>query len=174
MATLAATQQDSPGPPAEAPNSIHAREPCALGSLRRSPSLDRTPATAGRRGRGDRAAVVDHALQPRIDRAAQFTSVRYGERVAEIGAVPSIGTIGGCDNALAETVNGYYKSELIYGPTRTGPWTTVEDVELATLGWVHWHNTARLHGYLNDVPPTEFEAAFYDAPRTDQPLVGIQ
>jgi hypothetical protein len=59
-----------------------------------------------------------------------------------IGAVPSIGTIGDSfDNALAETVNGYYKSELIYGPARTGPWKTIEDVELATLGWVHWHNT---------------------------------
>jgi len=78
------------------------------------------------------------------------------------------------DNALAETVNGYYKSELIYGPARTGPWKTVEDVELATLGWVHWHNTSRLHGYLNDVPPAEFEAAFYATKRTDQPLVEIQ
>jgi putative transposase len=69
------------------------------------------------------------------------------------GAVPSIGTVGDSfDNALAETVNGYYKSELIYGPARTGPWKTIEDVELATLGWVHWHNTSRLHGYLNDTP----------------------
>jgi putative transposase len=95
--------------------------------------------------------------------------------LAEIGAVPSIGTVGqSFDNALAETVNGYYKSELIYGPARTGPWKTVEDVELATLGWVHWHNTSRLHGYLNDVPPAEFEAAFYATERTDQPLVEIQ
>jgi putative transposase len=78
------------------------------------------------------------------------------------------------DNALAETVNGYYKSELIYGPARTGPWKTVEDVELATLGWVHWHNTSRLHGYLNDVPPAEFEATFYATQRNDQPLVEIQ
>ena len=77
------------------------------------------------------------------DAGSQFTSVRYGERLAEIGAVPSIGSIGDSfDNALAETVNGYYKSELIYGPARTGPWKTVEDVELATLSWVHWHNTS--------------------------------
>ncbi len=109
------------------------------------------------------------------DAGSQFTSIRYGERLAEIGAVPSIGSIGDSfDNALAETVNGYYKAELIYGPARSGPWKTVEDVELATLSWVHWHNTARLHGYLNDVPPTEFEATFYDAQRTDQPLVEIQ
>ena len=68
-------------------------------------------------------------------------------------------------------MNGYYKSELIYGPARTGPWKSVEDVELATLSWVHWHNTARLHGYLNDLPPTEFEDIFYATKRTDQPLV---
>ncbi|WP_155250287.1 IS3 family transposase [Mycobacterium intracellulare] len=109
------------------------------------------------------------------DAGSQFTSIRYGERLAEIGAVPSIGSIGDSfDNALAETVNGYYKGELIYGPTRSGPWKTIEDVELATLGWVYWHNTNRLHGYLADVPPTEFEAAFYDAQRNDQTLVEIQ
>ncbi len=91
--------------------------------------------------------------------AAQFTSIRYGERLAEIGATPSIGTVGDSyDNALAETVNGYYKAELIRGPARTGPWKTIEEVELATLGWVHWHNTQRLHGYLGDLPPVEFEA----------------
>ncbi|MCG7611540.1 MULTISPECIES: IS3 family transposase [Mycobacterium] len=109
------------------------------------------------------------------DAGSQFTSIRYGERLAEIGAIPSIGSIGDSfDNALAETVNGYYKAELIYGPARSGPWKTVEDVELATLGWVYWHNTNRLHGYLNDVPPAEYEATFYDAQRTDQPLVAIQ
>jgi putative transposase len=78
------------------------------------------------------------------------------------------------DNALAETVNGYYKSELIYGPARSVPWKTIEDVELATLGWLHWHNTSRLRGYLNDLPPAEFEAIFYATKRTDQPLVEIQ
>ncbi|MGD1110209.1 MAG: IS3 family transposase [Mycobacterium sp.] len=109
------------------------------------------------------------------DAGSQFTSIRYGERLAEIGAIPSIGSIGDSfDNALAETVNGYYKAELIYGPARTGPWKTVEDVELATLGWVHWHNTSRLHGYLNDLPPAEFEAAFYATKRIDQHLVEIQ
>ena len=107
------------------------------------------------------------------DAGSQFTSVRYGERLAELGAVPSIGTVGDSyDNALAETANGYYKTELIRGPDQ-GPWRTVDDVELATLAWVHWHNTARLHGYLNDVPPAEFEAAFYAAQHPDH-LVGIQ
>jgi putative transposase len=114
-------------------------------------------------------------LRCHSDAGSQFTSIRYGERLAEIGAVPSIGTVGDSyDNALAETVNGYYKTELIYGPARTGPWKTVEDVELATLGWVYWHNNSRLHGYLNDVPPTEFEATFYATNRTDQTLVEIQ
>lgn len=71
-------------------------------------------------------------------------------------------------------MNGYYKAELIYGPGRPGPWRTVEDVELAALGWVHWHNTARLHGYLGGLPPAEYGAAFYATKRTDQPLAGIQ
>ena len=114
-------------------------------------------------------------LRCHSDAGSQFTSVRYGERLAEIGAVPSIGTVGDSyDNALAETVNGYYKAELIRGPARPGPWRTVDDVELATLGWVHWHNTSRLHGYLGDRPPAEFEETFYAEERTDQPLVGIQ
>jgi len=106
----------------------------------------------------------------------QFTSIRYDERLAEIGAVPSIGSVGDSyDNALAETVNGLYKTELIYGPVQEGkPWKTVADVELATLGWVHWHNTQRLHGYTADLPPAEFEAAFYAVEQADQTLVGIQ
>jgi len=74
------------------------------------------------------------------------------------------------DNALAETVNGYYKAELIRGPARTGPWKTVEEVELATLGWVHWHNTQRLHGYLGDLPPAEFEETFYANRHDDKAL----
>jgi putative transposase len=72
-------------------------------------------------------------LRCHSDAGPQFTSSRYGERLAEIGAVPSIGTVGDSyDNALAETVNGYYKIELIRGTARQGPWKTVEEVELAT------------------------------------------
>jgi putative transposase len=107
------------------------------------------------------------------DAGSQFTSIRYGERLTEFGAIPSIGSIGDSfDNALAETTNSLYKTELIRGPGQ-GPWKNVDDVELATLAWVHWYNTERLHGYLNDVPPSEFEAA-YAAQQTDQQLVGIQ
>ena len=114
-------------------------------------------------------------LRCHSDAGSQFTSLRYGERLAEIGAVPSIGTVGDSfDNALAETVNGYYKAELIRGPARSGPWRSVEDVELATLGWVHWPNTERLHGYLGDLPPAEFEQRFYATQQGSTALVGIQ
>ena len=138
----------------------HMRTPMVLDAHRDGPLEPRPPA----RGCG---------VTPTPDRSSQ--SIRYGERLAEIGAIPSIGSVGDSyDNALAETVNGYYKAELIRGPARKGPWKTVEEVELATLGWVHWHNTQRLHGYLGDLPPAEFEAAFYAAQQTDQRPVGIQ
>lgn len=97
------------------------------------------------------------------DAGGQFTSIRYGEHLAELGAVPSIGSVGDpWDNALAETVNGLYKTELIRGPDQ-GPWKTIEQVELATLGWVHWWNTERLHSYLSHRPPAEYEANHYAA-----------
>jgi putative transposase len=93
--------------------------------------------------------VLRRPLEP-----SQFTSIRYGERLAEIGAVPSIGSVGDSyDNALAESVIGLYKTELIE-PRK--PWRTVEDVELATLQWVDWFNNDRLHGTLDDIPPVEF------------------
>jgi transposase InsO family protein len=95
------------------------------------------------------------------DAGSQFTSVRYGERLAELGAVPSIGSVGDSyDNALAETVNGLYKAELIYGPDQ-GPWRSIEAVELATLSWVHWYNTQRLHSHCGHIPPAEYEEAHY-------------
>ena len=124
-----------------------------------------------RRSRGAR----HDDLRCHSDAGSQFTSIRYGERLAEIGATPSIGSVGDSyDNALAETVNGYYKAELVRGPARSGPWKKVEDLELATLGWVHWHNTKRLHGYLGDVPPIEFENTFYAVHGDHNLLVGIK
>jgi putative transposase len=123
-----------------------------------------------RHNRGTRLA----GLRCHSDAGSQFTAVRYGERLAELGATPSIGSVGDSfDNALAETVNGLYTTEQVRGPAHPGPWRTVEDVELATLGWVHWHNTARLHGYLGDIPPVEFEAA-YHAHRDAQEQLEIQ
>ena len=114
-------------------------------------------------------------LRCHSDAGSQFTSIRYGERLDEIGATPSIGTVGDSfDNALAETVNGYYKAELVYGPTHKGPWKTVEELELATLTWVYWHNHERLHGYLGDVPPAEYENTIYADETTSHELAGIK
>ena len=104
------------------------------------------------------------AFRSRLDkqesiRGVQYLAIRYTERLAEAGAVPSVGSRGDSyDNALAESVIGLYKSELIFN---RGPWRTVEDVELATVAWVHWWNTARLHSSIGNVPPAEFEVAHY-------------
>jgi putative transposase len=109
-----------------------------------------------------RGCVFLEGLVAHSDAGSQFTSIRYGERLAEIGATPSIGSVGDSyDNALAETINGLYKTEAIHGPDQ-GPWKTIEAVELETLSWVHWWNTERLHSYLDHIPPAEFETAFYD------------
>jgi len=97
----------------------------------------------------------------------KFTSVRFAERLDEIGASPSIGTVADSfDNALAETTNGLYKAECVYGPDTAG-WDDVDDLELATLSWVAWFNHDRLHSHWDDVPPAEFEAAFYGAQYAD-------
>jgi putative transposase len=114
-----------------------------------------------RRSRGNRrlAGLVAHS-----DAGSQFTSVRFTERLDEIGARPSIGTVADSyDNALAETTNGLYKTECVYGPAAPRPWDDVDELELATLSWVHWFNEQRLHGHCGDTPPAEFEAAFYAA-----------
>ncbi len=89
------------------------------------------------------------------DRGSQYLAIRYSTRLAEAGIVPSVGSKGDSfDNALAETINGLYKAELI---RRRGPWRSAADVELATAEWVAWWNTCRLHGALGHVPPAEFE-----------------
>ncbi len=89
----------------------------------------------------------------------QYLAIVYTERLAEAGAVTSVGSKGDSyDNALAESVIGLYKSELIFS---RGPWRTVEDVELATLAWVHWWNTTRLHSAIGHVPPVEFERQWH-------------
>ena len=104
------------------------------------------------------------------DAGSQFTSLRYGERLAELGALPSIGSVGDSyDNALAEAVNSLYKTELIRGPGQ-GPWKNVDDVELATLGWVSWFNSSRLHSTLGDIPPAEYEAAYHHQTKTNHPV----
>jgi putative transposase len=93
------------------------------------------------------------------DRGGQYLSVRYTQRLADAGAVASVGSRGDSyDNALAEAVNGLYKAELI-GPH--GPWPGADQVELATLAWVGWWNQRRLHGTLDHIPPAEHEALYY-------------
>ncbi len=90
----------------------------------------------------------------------QYLSIRYTDRLAAAGIEPSVGSTGDSyDNALAESVIGLYKTELI---RKQGPWRGVDDVELATLTWVAWYNADRLLEPLGYVPPAEFEQAFYD------------
>jgi len=92
------------------------------------------------------------------DRGSQYVAVRYTQRLAEAGAVRSVGSRGDSyDNAMAESVVGLYKAELI---RRRGPWRSLEQVELATAEWVDWWNRRRLHGATRDVPPVEYENAY--------------
>jgi putative transposase len=89
----------------------------------------------------------------------QYLSIRYTERLTEAGAVCSVGSRGDSyDNALAEAVNSLYKAELI---RKSGPWRSLEHVELATAEWVNWWNHQRLHSAIGDVPPAEYEAAYH-------------
>ena len=93
------------------------------------------------------------------DRGSQYVSIRYSERLAEAGIEPSVGSRGDSyDNALAETINGLYKTELIH---RCGPWKTKEALELATLKWVHWFNHQRLLEPIGYIPPAEAEANYW-------------
>ncbi len=89
----------------------------------------------------------------------QYVSIRYTERLDQVGMRPSVGSRGDSyDNALAETINGLYKAELIH---RRGPWKTRESVELATLQWVHWFNHVRLLTPIGGIPPAEAEANYW-------------
>ena len=107
----------------------------------------------------DRQPDPEDALIHHSDRGSQYVSIRYSERLAEAGIAPSVGSKGDSyDNALAETINGLYKAELIH---RRGPWKTRESVELATLEWVSWFNHQRLMGPLGHIPPAEAEADYY-------------
>jgi transposase InsO family protein len=101
----------------------------------------------------------DSSLVHHSDRGSQYVSIRYSERLAEAGVEPSVGSKGDSyDNALAETINGLYKAELIH---RRAPWKTKEAVELATLEWVSWFNNHRLLEPIGYIPPAEAEANYY-------------
>ncbi len=102
----------------------------------------------------------ENGLIHHSDRGVQYVSIRYGDRLAEAGIEPSVGSVGDAyDNALAETVNGLYKTEVIH---RQGPWTGLKDVEWATLKWVDWFNNRRLLSTIGNIPPAEAEKRFYD------------
>ena len=99
------------------------------------------------------------------DRGSQYLSIRYTERLAEAGIEPSVGSVGDSyENALAETINGLFKAEVI---PRRGPWRSFEAVEYATLEWVDWFNNRCILEPIGNVPPAEAEATFYAAPETE-------
>jgi len=109
-------------------------------------------------------ALVHHS-----DRGVQYLSIRYTERLAEAGIEPSVGSVGDSyDNALAETIFGLYKTEVI---RRNGPWRNIEEVEFATLEWVDWFNNRRLFEPIGNIPPVEFEAMYYE--RQETPTMGV-
>jgi putative transposase len=104
--------------------------------------------------RRDLDGLVHHS-----DKGVQYLSIRYSERLGEAGIEPSVGSKGDSyDNALAETINGLFKTEIIWP---NGPWRNLEEVEFATLEWVDWFNNKRLLGPLGDIPPAEFEQLYY-------------
>jgi putative transposase len=107
----------------------------------------------------DRHPVEGGSLVHHSDRGVQYVSIKYTERLAEAGVEPSVGSVGDSyDNALAETVIGLFKTEVI---RRCGPWRNLEAVEWATLEWVHWFNHRRLLEPIGNIPPAEAEARYY-------------
>jgi putative transposase len=102
---------------------------------------------------------LDNSLIHHSDRGSQYLSIKYTERLTEAGIEPSVGSVGDSyDNALAETINGLYKAEVIH---RRGPWRSFEAVEFATLEWVDWFNRRRLLEPIGNIPPAEAERNYY-------------
>jgi putative transposase len=107
----------------------------------------------------ERRPIHGGGLVHHSDRGSQYVSIKYTERLAEAGIEPSVGSVGDSyDNALAETINGLYKAEVIH---RRGPWRSFEAVEFATLEWVDWFNHRRLLEPIGNIPPAEAEARYY-------------
>ncbi|WP_429574010.1 IS3 family transposase [Paraburkholderia sp. UCT70] len=107
----------------------------------------------------ERQPAQQDGLIHHSDRGVQYVSIRYTDRLVEAGIEPSVGSVGDSyDNALAETINGLYKAEVIH---RLGPWRNPQAVEIATLEWVDWFNNRRLFGPIGNIPPAEAEAAYY-------------
>jgi transposase InsO family protein len=105
------------------------------------------------------------------DRGGQYLSIKYTERLSEAGIEPSVGSVGDSyDNALAESVIGLYKTEVI---RKRGPWRGMESVEFATLEWIEWFNNRRLLAPIGNIPPREFEEAYYQMQETPTKVVGL-
>jgi transposase InsO family protein len=110
------------------------------------------------------ARPVNAGLIHHSDHGSQYLAIRYSNRLADAGITSSAGTVGDAyDNALAETINGLYKTEVIW---KRGRWKGQEDVEFATLEWVDWYNNRRLMSSIGYVPPAEYEQAYYNQERT--------
>jgi len=108
---------------------------------------------------GEQDQLIHHS-----DRGVQYVAIRYADRLADVGIDPSVGSVGDSyDNALAETINGLYKTELI---RQKGPWRGIEAVEFATLEWVDWYNNRRLMEAIGNVPPAELETEYYEQQRS--------
>lgn len=128
-------------------------------SLRAELALDALEMAIWSRGSRDLSGLVHHS-----DRGSQYLSIRYTERLADEQAVVSVGSRGDSyDNALAESVIGLFKTELV---KKQGSWRSFEQLELATARWVDWYNNRRLHTAIGDLPPAEFEAAYYASSTT--------
>jgi transposase InsO family protein len=114
---------------------------------------------------------ISHQLVHHSDRGVQYVSISYTERLAQAGIEPSVGSVGDSyDNALAETIIGLYKTELIY---KEGPWQGMEQVELATLEWVDWFNNRRLFEPIGNIPPVEYEALYYQQQKAPAMVTGL-
>ena len=145
--------------PALTPETTAAPDGSTKGQATACPRRPRHPGAKpltvyGWRGKGHLPALLRRSLEH-----AQYTSIRYAERLGDIGAVRSVGSKGDSyDNAAAESVNSLYKKELI---DLDGPWNSVRDVTFATMEWVAWYNSERLHSTCGYVPPKEFEENYY-------------
>jgi len=128
-------------------------------SLRADIALDALEQALHDRRIGEQDQLIHHS-----DRGVQYVAIRYADRLADVGINPSVGSVGDSyDNALAETINGLYKTEVI---RQQGPWRGIEAVEFATLEWVDWFNNRRLMESIGNVPPAELESDYYEQQRS--------
>jgi putative transposase len=146
------------------------RTTCSMPTALPLDALEMALWTRGRAGDTDAEGRLEGLIH-HSDAGSQYTAIRYAERLVDAGALASIGSVGDSfDNAMAESVIGLYKTECV---RHDGPFRSVDDLELATLSWVHWFNTGRLHSALDYVTPVEYETEYYRQINSrQQPLPG--